>query len=303
MKKVLDQVAQAAETDSIVHIEGETGTGKELIAKALHVAGPRKEGPFVAVNCAAVPETLMESEFFGYEKGAFTGAIRNKKGWMAQADGGTLFLDEISEMPVSLQAKLLRVLEEKQFYPLGSPKTVKTDARFIVASNRDLEEMVRQGTFREDLFYRIHVIPVRLPPLRERKEDVALLARHFLTKYRGKTGKEITGFTPSAIQKLMLHDWPGNVRELENAIEYAVAMASADQITDDLLLRSGKPESDALKSLKDAKEEFERNYLIQLLELTSGNVTEAAKLAGKYRADFYELLRKYQLDPARYRNS
>jgi two-component system response regulator GlrR len=301
MKKVLEQVAQAAESDSSVYIEGESGTGKELIAKILHVASMRKEGPFVAISCAAIPENLLESELFGYEKGAFTGATRSRKGHLSQADKGSLLLDEMSEMPLSMQAKLLRVLQEKEFYPLGGEKLMKMDTRIIVASNKNLSSEVEKGNFREDLFYRIHVIPIKLPPLRERKESIPLLAKHFLKIYSKKIKKKIRGFAPSAIQKLILHSWPGNVRELENTIECAVAMATKDVITEDMLLQTRAIEQESLIPLKAAKQNFEKNYIIQLIEITQGNVSQAAKLAGKYRADLYDLLRKYHIDPSDFR--
>ncbi len=302
MKKVLEQVAQAAESDSSVYIEGESGTGKELIAKILHVASMRKDGPFVAISCAAIPENLLESELFGYEKGAFTGAARSRKGHLSQAEKGSLLLDEMSEMPLSMQAKLLRVLQEKEFYPLGGEKLIKMDTRIIVASNKNLASEVEKGNFREDLFYRIHVIPIKLPPLRERKESIPLLAKHFLKIYSKKIKKKIRGFAPSAIQKLILHSWPGNVRELENTIECAVAMATKDVITEDMVLQTRKIEQESLVPLKAAKQNFEKNYIIQLIEITQGNVSQAAKLAGKYRADLYDLLRKYQIDPSDFRS-
>jgi two-component system response regulator GlrR len=303
MKKVLAQVSQAAQVDSSVYISGESGTGKELIAKSLHLSSIRKDGPFVAINCAAIPESLLESELFGYEKGAFTGAQSSRKGLFAQAHKGTFFLDEVSEMPLSMQAKLLRALGEMAFYPLGGNKMVKVDVRVIAASNKDLEMEVAQGRFREDLFYRIHVVPIRIPPLRERKEDIPLLARHFLKKKLQRTGKAIIDFSPDALRKLMLHSWPGNVRELENSIESAVAMATSNRITEDLVLPGRNPDPERIKSFKDAKDEFEREYLIQLIGMTEGNVSLAAKLAGKYRADLYELLKKYDLDPESFRKS
>jgi two-component system response regulator GlrR len=301
MKKVLEQVAQAAESDSSVYIEGESGTGKELIAKILHVASTRKEGPFVAISCAAIPENLLESELFGYEKGAFTGATRSRKGHLSQAEKGSLLLDEMSEMPLSMQAKLLRVLQEKEFYPLGGEKLMKMDTRIIVASNKNLSSEVEKGNFREDLFYRIHVIPIKLPPLRERKESIPLLAKHFLKIYSKKIKKKMRGFSPSAIQKLILHSWPGNVRELENTVECAVAMATKDVITEDMVLQTRTIEQESLIPLKAAKQNFEKNYIIQLIEITQGNVSQAAKLAGKYRADLYDLLRKYHIDPSDFR--
>ena len=301
MKKVLMQVARAAQSDSLVYINGESGTGKELIAKNLHLASQRRSGLFVALNCAAIPETLLESELFGHEKGAFTGAQQRKKGLFTQAHGGTFFLDEISEMSVTMQAKLLRVLEEKTILPVGSNKPVKVDARILAASNKNLREEVAKGNFREDLFYRIHVIVIKLPPLRERKEDIPLLARHFLRKYAEQMQKKILGFSPLATQKLLRYDWPGNVRELENTIESAVALTDKNAITEEMILPSRKVDEHRLKSLKDAKKDFEKNYLIQLIELTRGNVSQAAKLAGKYRADLYELLKKYNLNPADFR--
>ena len=302
MKRVLEQVAQAAETDSNVHIDGESGTGKELIAKSLHLSGPRKKGPFVAINCAAIPETLLESELFGYKKGAFSGAVSDKKGLFAQAHNGSFFMDEISEMPLPMQSKLLRVLEEREVFPLGGSQTIKVDTRIITASNRNLEQEVEAKNFREDLYYRIHVIRIQLPPLRERKDDIPLLAKHFLKKYSAEMEKDIQGITSHALQKLLRHSWPGNVRELENTIESAVAMAVGSQIDEDLILPKCELENDCIKPLKEARDDFMKNYLLQLVEFTQGNISQAAKLAGKYRADLYELMRRYKLDPSRFRD-
>jgi two-component system response regulator GlrR len=311
MRAVLDVVGRIAKLDSTVHIHGESGTGKELIAKAIHLASDRKDKPFVALNCAALPESLLESELFGHEKGAFTGAVKTTRGLFTQAHGGTLFLDEIGDMPRATQSKLLRVLQERQFYPVGSEVPLEVDVRVIVATNKDLEEQVRKGLFRDDLFYRIHVIPVFLPPLRERKDDIVPLLEHFLKKYSQHMKKEVKGITPEALRKLMLHDWPGNVRELENTIEYAVAMTQSDTVTEDYMLQGktiaperapsfvqeqGEEPSGALRPLKDARDAFERDYLIQVLSMTEGNVSQAAKLAGKYRADFYDLLKKHDLN-------
>ena len=298
MEQVLDIVSRVARTDSTIFIHGESGTGKELIAKAIHLASERKEQPFVAINCAAIPETLLESELFGYEKGAFTGAVRSKKGLLLQAHGGTFFLDEIGDMPVATQAKLLRVLEERRFFPVGGEHPVATDLRLIVATNKDLEELVKQGLFREDLYYRIHVIPIQLPPLRDRKEEIPSLIEHFIKKFSQQMTKEIKGLSPQAMQRLMLHDWPGNVRELENTMEYAIAMTQQDVITEDLILQTrGDTAQDPLQPLKVARDDFERTYLIRLLEAFKGNVSRAAKVAGKYRSDFYDLLRKHQINP------
>jgi two-component system response regulator GlrR len=295
MKKVFEQVTLAAATDSNVYIEGKSGTGKELIAKTLHIASDRKDHPFIALNCAAIPENLMESELFGYEKGAFTGADKNKKGLIAEASFGTFFLDEISEMPLSMQVKVLRVLEEKEFYPVGGRQIVKMNARIIAASNKNLDQEVKNGRFREDLYYRIHVIPIKLPTLNERKEDIPILSRHFLKKYSEEMGKNISAFSTDAMQKLISYPWPGNIRELENTIECAMAMAKGNVITEDLILQTQNVHAESLKSFKDAKENFEKNYLIQLFELTKGNVSQAAQLAGKYRADVYELIKKYNI--------
>jgi two-component system, NtrC family, response regulator GlrR len=309
MRSVLDIVTRIAKLDSTVYLHGESGTGKELIAKAIHLAGDRRDHAFVALNCAALPETLLESELFGHEKGSFTGAVRSTRGLFTQSHGGTLFLDEIGDMPLSTQSKLLRALQERQFYPVGSDVPVEVDVRVIVATNKDLEEQVKKGLFREDLFYRIHVIPICVPPLRERKEDIVPLVESFLKKFSQQMKKEVKGLTPEALRKLMLHDWPGNVRELENTIEYAIAMTQDELVTEDYVLQTKASASEngrglshdyevtnqGLKSLKDARDAFERDYLVQVLAMTEGNVSQAAKLAGKYRADFYDLLKKHDL--------
>ena len=297
IQKVLEEVSKIAKTESTVYIHGESGTGKELIAKAIHLASNREDKPFVAINCAALPETLLESELFGHEKGAFTGAVRNKKGLFAQAHEGTIFLDEIGDMPLSTQAKLLRFLQERKFYPVGSENPSEVDVRVIVATNKNLEDQTKQGLFREDLFYRIHVIPIYLPPLRERKEDIPLLVEHFLKKFTQQTKKEVKGLTSAAMQRLMLHDWPGNVRELENTVEYAVAMTHQDVITEDLILQTkGSTSLEQFKPLKEARDAYEKSYLVHVLEICKGNVTQAAKLSGKYRSDFYDLLKKHNLN-------
>jgi two-component system, NtrC family, response regulator GlrR len=310
MRSVLDVVTRIAKLDSTVHIHGESGTGKELIAKAIHLASDRKDKPFVALNCAALPETLLESELFGHEKGAFTGAVKSTRGLFTQAHGGTLFLDEIGDMPLSTQSKLLRVLQERQFYPVGSEVAIEVDVRIIAATNKDLEELVKKGVFRDDLFYRIHVIPIFLPSLRDRKEDIVPLVEHFLKKCSEQMKKDVKGISPEGLRKLMLHDWPGNVRELENTVEYAVAMTQKEIITEEYILQgkatvvdaahgAGKDThgvaDDGLRPLKDARDAFERDYLVQVLSMTDGNVSQAAKLAGKYRADFYDLLKKHDL--------
>lgn len=303
MQQVLNVVSRVAEGDSTVFINGESGTGKELIAKAIHLASRRKDNPFVALNCAAIPESLLESRLFGHKKGSFTGAVQNTKGLFAQADKGTLFLDEIGDMPLTIQAKVLRVLQERQFYPLGDEKMVEVDVRILVATNKNLEEQVEKGLFRSDLFYRIHVIPVYLPPLRERKEDIALLVEYFLHRLNGQMKKNIKGVTPEAMKRLMLHDWPGNVRELENAMEFAAAMTREDFISEEFVLPPKRKSmiQEPLKPLKEARDAFERGYLIKLLQACRGNVSEAAELAGRYRTDFYALLKKHNLSAGEFR--
>lgn len=297
MQDVMERVAKAAETDSNVCIQGESGTGKELIAKSLHLLSSRKDRPFVAVNCAAIPEGLLEGELFGYEKGAFTGAIKSKKGFFSQAHGGTIFLDEVSEMPESMQAKLLRVLQERQFYPLGGERPIDVDVRILTATNKNLEEEVKIGRFREDLFYRIYVIPILLPPLRERKEDIPLLVDYFIKKYDNMMKKGVKGVSMPTLQRFLAYPWPGNVRELENTIEYALAMSAKDVIDEELVFQAKDMEEDRLKPLKEAKNEFEKGYISNILTLTGGNVSKASQLSGKYRGDFYDLLKKHSLNP------
>lgn len=305
MQSVLHQVSQVAATDATVSLYGESGTGKELIAKSIHLASPRSAGPFVAINCGALPEGLLENELFGHVKGAYTGADQSKRGLLQQADGGTLFLDEIAEIPLALQVKFLRVLQEHEFTPLGAEKSAKVDFRLIAATNQDLRQAVGEGRFREDLYYRIHVIPISLPPLRERPEDIPLLAHHFMQHFSHVLGKDLRGLAPEALQYLMLYEWPGNIRELMNVIERAVVLATCSLITPDLLLlgsQPARPSSTELLSLKEAREGFERAYLIQVLTSTRGNVSQAAALARKHRGDFYKLLRKYGLEPSAFKN-
>ena len=302
MTQALDLAALAAQSDSSVFISGESGTGKGMIAGAVHHLSRRKDKPFVSLNCAAIPETLLESELFGFEKGAFTGAASSKKGFFLQAHEGTIFLDEISEIPLPMQGKLLKAIEEKEFYPLGAQKTVKADIRIVSASNKDIEKEVEEGRFRRDLFYRIRVIPIVMPPLRDRKEDIPLLAEHFLGKSAAKMNKKKKSLAPEALKKIVAYSWPGNVRELENVIECAAVMAKGDVIREDvLIIASQKEEGGAFRSFKESKQDFERNYLIELMKISRGNVSQAAKLAGKYRADLYALLEKYNLNPLDFR--
>ncbi|MEN6375158.1 MAG: sigma-54 dependent transcriptional regulator [Smithella sp.] len=302
MKQVFDLTILAAQSNTNVFISGESGTGKGMIARALHQLSDRKDKPFVSLNCASIPETLLESELFGFEKGAFTGAVNNKKGLFLQADRGIIFLDEISEIPLSMQGKLLKALEEKEFYPLGSQKPVKVDIRIVSASNKDIEKEVENGNFRSDLFYRIHVIPIRMPPLRERKDDIPLLVEYFLGKSAAKMNKQIKSISPQALKKIMMYPWPGNVRELENVIECAAVLARDDVINEDMLvIQNPKMDEGVFLSFKESKNDFERNYLMDLMKISKGNVSQAAKIAGKYRADLYALLEKHDLNPLDFR--
>jgi two-component system, NtrC family, response regulator GlrR len=301
MKKVFDLISLAAEADTNVFLGGESGTGKGVFARALHKASARRDMPFVSINCAAIPETLLESELFGFEKGAFTGASAGKKGLFTQAHGGSIFLDEISEIPLSMQGKLLKALEDKEFYPLGAQRPIKVDLRIISASNKNLEQEVEKGAFRQDLYYRIHVIPIKIPPLRERQEDIPLLISYFLDKYNRKMNRDIKGFSTGALSKMMGYAWPGNVRELENAVECSVVMTTEPIIPEDLVLPTKSASEISLKPFKDSKMDFERRYLLQLMEISKGNISRAAKLAGKYRPDLYELLQKYNINPPDFR--
>ncbi len=301
MVKVFEQIAQIARTDFTVRIYGESGTGKELVAKAIHIHSRRRNAPFIAVSCAALPETLLESELFGHEKGAFTDARQSRRGLFAMADNGTIFLDEIGETPPQVQVKLLRVLQEQEFKPVGGERTQKVDVRVIVATNKDLKKEVEAGRFREDLYYRIQVIPLDLPPLRERREDIPLLAEHFLKIYGRKLGKTIEGITPEAMRKMMAYDWPGNVRELENKIEHAVAMTAGTRMVPEDILLSGMGQGSAMRTFDEAKEEFEKEYLRRLLAATKGNFQEAARLAQRQRSGLYYLAKKHGLKPSDWR--
>jgi two-component system response regulator GlrR len=308
MQHVLRQIAQIAVTDSTVCLYGESGTGKELIARAIHVASRRANGPFVPINCGAIPEGLLENELFGHSKGAYTGADRAQSGLLQQAEGGTLFLDEISELPQSLQVKFLRVLQEREIYPLGAGQPVKVDIRLIAATNQNLEKLVNEGKFREDLYYRIHVIPVTLPTLRERSEDIPLLASFFLQRFSREMQKDVQGFSPEALRQLMMYDWPGNVRELANVIERAVVLSTNCTITPDLLLLGKREAGDTnakaeIEPMREARDKFEKSYLVQVLTVARGNVSRASELAGKDRAEFYRLLRKHALDPTTFKNT
>ncbi len=298
MQRLFQQVAQVADSDATVLLCGETGTGKEVLARVIHTNSRRSKGPFIALNCAAIPETLFESELFGHVRGAFTSAHGPKRGLFQSAHGGTLFLDEIGDMPLGMQVKLLRAVQEREVREVGAEHSTKVDVRILAATNRDLGEAVKVGSFRNDLYYRISVVPLQIPPLRERRDDIPLLAQHFLKLSAKRINKDIRGFTPAAMQRLMVYTWPGNVRELENAVEKAVVMSRQDMVTPDLLPTNGITQEAPLKPLTEAKEEFEKAYLKNLLQMTGGNISRAAQFAGRYRADFYKMLRKYGLHPS-----
>ncbi len=275
MQVLFQQIAQVADTDATICLFGETGTGKEVLARVIHCNSRRARGPFIALNCAAIPDSLFESELFGHIKGAFTGASNSKRGLIQSANGGTLFLDEIGEVPLPMQVKLLRAIQEREVKEVGADYSMKVDVRIVAASNKDLGEAVRQGTFRNDLYYRIQVVPLTIPPLRERRDDIPLLVQHFLKQSNRRMNKDIRGFTPGAMQKLMLYPWPGNVRELENTVEKAVVMSRQDMITPDLIPSIRPSAEGQLRPLTEAKEEFEKRYLKEVLQLTGGKEPKA----------------------------
>jgi Nif-specific regulatory protein len=305
MRRVYEQLAKVAPTATTVLIRGESGTGKDLIARAIHYNSPRAKKPLVRVSCAALPETLIESELFGYEKGAFTGAFERKKGRLEVADGGTLFLDEIGELNPSTQVKLLRVLQEKEFEPLGSTETVKLDARLIAATNKDLEKAMADGAFREDLYYRLNVFAIFVPPLRERKPDVMLLADHFLEKYVREHGKNIRHISTPAIDLLMGYHWPGNVRELENAIEHAVLVCESNSVQSQHLppaLQTAEASESVTKvSLADRVASYEKELIQDVLKTTGGNCARAAKLLNTTERILGYRIKKYAINCDRLR--
>ncbi|MBM3357539.1 MAG: response regulator [Betaproteobacteria bacterium] len=297
MENVLAKARLVADSDASVFIYGDSGTGKELVARAIHNASPRRERPFVAINCGAIPEQLLESELFGHVRGAFTGAIRDHKGLFQTADKGTLFLDEIGDMPVALQVKLLRVLQEKRVRAVGSTETHDMDVRVISATHRDIQAQMAAGNFREDLFYRLNVVALALPPLAERREDIPLLANHFLAALATKYKKTINSFAPEAMELLVAAAWPGNVRQLYNVVEQSVALATTPLIPVSLTQQAIQNQQTEFASFEQARRRFEREYLTQLLKITEGNVTQAARLAQRNRTEFYKLLARHELDP------
>jgi two-component system, NtrC family, response regulator GlrR len=298
MEDLLAQARRVAASDASVCIFGASGTGKELLARAIHRASPRAQAPFVAVNCGAIPEGLLESELFGHKKGSFTGAVADRRGLFQAAQGGTLFLDEIGDMPLPLQVKLLRALEERKVRPVGSHENHDIDVRVIAATHRKLEERIASGEFREDLYYRLNVVKLYIPNLAERREDIPLLASHFLSRLAERYRKSPAALAPQAIEALVSAPWPGNVRQLFNVVEQAVALAATDVIPESLVTQALDAGDNGLTPLDQARRAFERDYLVRILKITGGNVTKAARLAGRNRTEFYRLLERYALEPS-----
>ncbi len=302
MQAVLDEARIVADTDASILILGDTGSGKELLAQTIHDWSRRREAPFIAVNCGAIPEHLLESELFGHVKGSFTGAVRDHRGLFQEAQGGTLFLDEIGDMPLPLQVKLLRVLQEREVRPVGAARTLAVDVRVISATHRDLDAEIAAGRFREDLYYRVNVVNLKLPPLSERREDIPLLAGHFLATLAQKYRKTVNGFASDAAEALVRATWPGNVRQLFNVIEKCVALATTPIVPLTLVERALSRPSEDMSSFDEARRAFERDYLLQLLKITAGNVTQAARIAKRNRSDFYTLLNRHQIEPALFKS-
>ncbi|HPC48267.1 MAG TPA: sigma 54-interacting transcriptional regulator, partial [Deltaproteobacteria bacterium] len=306
MKEVFGLVSQVADSNTTVLIHGETGTGKELVAKAIHRKSPRSQAPFVEVNCAAMPDTLLESELFGHERGAFTGASQRRRGRFEEANGGTIFLDEVGELSSVAQAKLLRVIQERQFQPLGSNTTIRVNVRIIAATNRDLLQDVESGNFRSDLYYRLNVFPIYLPPLRERGGDILLLADHFVEKYARQLGKRIKRISTPAIDMLLAYHWPGNVRELENCIERAVLLAGGDTIDGihlppSLQMKTVLPEKKHHGKLESLVGSFERSLIVDALKDAKGNQSEAARLLGTTKRIIQYKIARYGIDTRRFK--
>lgn len=302
MKEALNKAKLVAAGDASVLLYGESGVGKELFARAIHSASNRSDMPFIAINCAAIPEQLLESEFFGHVKGAFTGATQDHDGLFKLAEGGTLFLDEIGDMPQFLQVKLLRALQEKQIRPIGGTQTIPIDVRLISATHRNLREEITKGNFREDLYYRLDVISLKIPALSERREDIPLLSNYFVDLFAKRYQKKISGFSPDAMQILITATWPGNVRQLMNVVEQCVVLNTSSLIPSALVYDAIQMETSQLESFEAAKRQFERDYLVKVLKITSGNVTRAARIAKRNRTDFYKLLQRYQIDLNKYKS-
>jgi two-component system response regulator GlrR len=303
MEELLQQTQRVAQSEVSILIQSESGTGKELLARAIHKTSPRHEKPFVAINCAAIPDNLLESELFGHRKGAFTGADCNHTGLIEAADGGTLFLDEIGDMPLEFQAKLLRVLQEGEVRPVGAIQSIPVNVRVISATHTDLDAAIQTGTFREDLYYRLNVVMLELPPLRERREDISLLANHFLQQLRKRSENCVAkSFSPEAMEILMTAPWPGNIRQLINVIEQVAVLTVTPIISEAQINKALRGKTGEIVPLADAQSEFERNYLVRILQMTQGNVTLAARLAKRNRTEFYKLLNRHQLEPKVFRH-
>ncbi|MEN8206860.1 MAG: sigma 54-interacting transcriptional regulator [Pseudomonadota bacterium] len=304
MEDLLGQTLLVASSDASIFIHGQSGSGKEVLARAIHKASPRARGEFVAVNCSAIPETLFESEFFGHVKGSFTGATRDHKGLFQAANGGTLFLDEIGDMPLSFQVKLLRAIQERSVRPVGATRAQDIDVRILSATHRDLDELRKSGTFREDLYYRLNVVALDIPSLIDRREDIPLLANHFLGTLGDAVKKSVKGFSPDAMEVLLSAPWPGNVRQLFNVVEQSVAFTTTSLIPASLVQRALRGEADGeLPAFADARSRFEREYLTQLLQITNGNVSQAARIAKRNRTEFYKLLHKHHLHPSQFKGA
>jgi two-component system, NtrC family, response regulator GlrR len=301
LQAVIDEARAVATTDASVLILGDTGTGKELLAQTIHDWSARRDAPFIAVNCGAIPEPLLESELFGHRKGSFTGATRDHLGLFQEAEGGTIFLDEIGDMPLSLQVKLLRVLQEREVRPVGATRAVPIDVRLVSATHRDLDSEIAEARFREDLYYRINVVSFRLPSLAERREDIPLLAGHFLASLGAKYRKQVNGFCADAADALLHAPWPGNVRQLFNVVEKCVALATTPIVPAALVQRALNRPAEDTGSFDEARRAFERDYLLQLMKITQGNVSQAARIARRNRSDFYSLLHRHCIEPARFK--
>lgn len=303
MESLLGQAKLVANTDASVFIQGESGSGKELLARAIHRYSARSAKPFVAINCGAIPENLLESELFGHSKGAFTGAINNHVGLFQSAEGGTLFLDEIGDMPQALQVKVLRALQERMIRPVGSTANIQINLRLISATHRNLVNEMKEGRFREDLFYRINVVSLDIPSLANRREDISLLANHFLQVFSQKYKKKLHSFAPDALEILITAPWPGNVRQLQNIVEQTVVLATTQVIPVNLVQKALQESSNSVIPLNVARQQFEFNYLINILKTTEGNVTQAAKLAQRNRTEFYRLLDRHNIQASIFKNS
>ncbi|WP_336996206.1 two-component system response regulator GlrR [Leclercia sp. UBA7405] len=296
MLRLLEQARMVAQSDVSVLINGQSGTGKEILAQAIHNASPRSKNAFIAINCGALPEQLLESELFGHARGAFTGAVSSREGLFQAAEGGTLFLDEIGDMPAPLQVKLLRVLQERKVRPLGSNRDIDINVRIISATHRDLPKAMERKEFREDLYYRLNVVNLKIPPLAERAEDIPLLATQLLRQSAERHKPFVRAFSTDAMKRLMTAGWPGNVRQLVNVIEQCVALTSSPVISDALVEQALEGENTALPTFVEARNQFELNYLRKLLQITKGNVTHAARMAGRNRTEFYKLLSRHELE-------